>query len=774
LRRWRQQRQLSQAQLATVLPVTPDQIAKYEKAVRWPGQKAVERIDEHLEAGGELVTLWTEGEAERETARNGRAPVDGSYVEHWTQLLSALAAAGNAVGGRRFLDIVTTEVAVISRFGAAATGQAAAGFLTAQARWLEFGSWIADNQGDRVKATVMLKQAGGLAEQARDTVFGAYVVMRRAQRAHEEDQPKVCLDLVDSVAVTSQPPRIRALLATRAAQAYAALGDGPAMRRLLKRAFLDACRDSAPDKVDLELASHSTPSYVLAHEGICLLTLGEPNGAASVLETVLQDWPASQRLDEGLIRAHLALAQAKTGALDESVDQARQALTLGLETGSERTLRGLVDILDQLAQANVAFQSATEPVDTSSAVGRMLVQMLGVFAQFEREILIDRVINAMERKAAKGEWCGGRPPHGYELDGDTKKLRIADGEDLHVRNMFTIFNEVRLGTKEVAKELNERGFRTTAGKPWSGNSILAMLRNRTYLGEVYFRGTWYRTDDHHPAIVDEETFTKAQQILDARSDDYSQRASANSEYALSGGIKCARCGAHYVGTAATGRNNRYRYYTCYTRARYGPKACPAERLPADEVESEMTAALLDTYQQTGLIHDAINVIGAEIAEANSKREQEVATIDASLAEIASKIDRYLQAFERGTMTDAAASERVTQLKEHQRELRAHRSRLDAEPVSEPVGPSIDELAGMREEIKYLIANGAPGARNALFRALVHEIQVTGRHKIKPYFRVPVNNGTPGVTPGVRIVTDWAPPLGLEPRTCRLTAGCSAN
>src|SRR5262245_11461889 len=112
LRHWRQQRQLSQAQLATVLPVTPDQIAKYEKAVRWPSQRAAERLDEHLEAGGELVTLWAEGEAERQAARSRTAPVDGFYVEHWSQMLSALAAAGNAVGGRGLLGIVTTEVGV--------------------------------------------------------------------------------------------------------------------------------------------------------------------------------------------------------------------------------------------------------------------------------------------------------------------------------------------------------------------------------------------------------------------------------------------------------------------------------------------------------------------------------------------------------------------------------------------------------------------------------------------------------------------------------------
>lgn len=166
----------------------------------------------------------------------------------------------------------------------------------------------------------------------------------------------------------------------------------------------------------------------------------------------------------------------------------------------------------------------------------------------------------------------------------------------------------------------------------------------------------------------------------------------------------------------------------------------------------MTTALLDTYRQTGLIHDAINVIAAEMAEAHGRREQEIGTIDASLAEIAGKIDRYLRAFESGTLTDAAASERVTQLRERQRELYAHRHHLDAEPAPAPGGPTTDELAGRLEVIKNLIAQGAYGTRNALFRALVHEIQVTERNKIKPCFRIPANDG-PGAERGARAMTD---------------------
>src|SRR5262249_16682900 len=78
-----------------------------------------------------------------------------------------------------------------------------------------------------------------------------------------------------------------------------------------------------------------------------------------------------------------------------------------------RRLRDLTTLLDDLDEAGVVFRSATEPFDTSTAVGRMLVQMLGVFAEFERETIIDRVTSGMERKAAKGLWTGGARPLGY-------------------------------------------------------------------------------------------------------------------------------------------------------------------------------------------------------------------------------------------------------------------------------------------------------------------------------------------------------------------------
>src|SRR4051812_18898196 len=151
-----------------------------------------------------------------------------------------------------------------------------------------------------------------------------------------------------------------------------------------------------------------------------------------------------------------------------------------------RRLRDLVGLLDDLADAGVAFRSATEPFDTSTPVGRMLVQMLGVFAEFEREVIIDRVIAGMERKAAKGLWTGGTPPIGYAVAKKAHNYVILEAEATTVRRIFDLYPTDRLGTRAIASVLNDGGLRTKRGKPWSQRSVETVIINRHYLGEKSF------------------------------------------------------------------------------------------------------------------------------------------------------------------------------------------------------------------------------------------------------------------------------------------------
>lgn len=105
-----------------------------------------------------------------------------------------------------------------------------------------------------------------------------------------------------------------------------------------------------------------------------------------------------------------ALAAARAGLID--------VLLVYRVDRFSRNLRDMVILLDELDQCGVVFRSATEPFDTPAPMG----QMLGMFAQFERDTIIDRVIGGMERKAAKGLWKGGRRPFGYTVNPDTHRL----------------------------------------------------------------------------------------------------------------------------------------------------------------------------------------------------------------------------------------------------------------------------------------------------------------------------------------------------------------
>jgi len=154
-----------------------------------------------------------------------------------------------------------------------------------------------------------------------------------------------------------------------------------------------------------------------------------------------------------------------------------------------RSVRGLAQILEQLDSAGVLFRSATEPFDTSSSAGRMMVQMLGVFAEFERATIVERVIAGMERKAARGEWTGGALPFGYRLDPDRRHLEPEPAEAAVVREIFARYAERLEGAQTIGRWLSKRGYRTKHGKPFNPQAVLTILRNRAYLGQIYFRGT---------------------------------------------------------------------------------------------------------------------------------------------------------------------------------------------------------------------------------------------------------------------------------------------
>jgi site-specific DNA recombinase len=464
-----------------------------------------------------------------------------------------------------------------------------------------------------------------------------------------------------------------------------------------------------------------------------------------------------------------ALAAARAGVIDVLLVYRVDRLT--------RSLRDLVTLLDDLDRARVVFRSATEPFDTATAMGRMLVQMLGMFAQFERDTIIDRVIAGMERKAAAGKWKGGRRPYGYQVDKATSTLVVDAGEAAVVRLAFGLYTRDRLGGKTIARMLNDRGHRTTTGGPWSAHQVLRVLSNRIYLGELTFRGI--TATSSHPAIIDDAAFAEAQRILAARGEDHAKRAANGSDYLLTGLMRCPSCGKAMIGTRAHGRSRVYRYYTCFTRVRYDTARCPSTRLDADAVEHAIITALADFYRhQHDLIADAIAQAQASHAAGADGRRAELAAAQHDLAKTSAATDRYLAAFENGTLDPEDLADRLTQLKARAQQLRARRNELAHQVSAVPAAPPAATLRQVADHIADIVASGSHSQRKALIDVLIAQIKITAPGRIVPVFRIPqppaadkpqVQAGpaiTRCMTAGdpVRAMTNLVGRVGLEPTT----------
>jgi site-specific DNA recombinase len=415
-----------------------------------------------------------------------------------------------------------------------------------------------------------------------------------------------------------------------------------------------------------------------------------------------------------------------------------------------RSVRGLAHILETLDKAGVLFRSATEPFDTSTSAGRMMVQMLGVFAEFERATIVERVIAGMERKAARGEWTGGSIPFGYQLDVERRHLQPDTYEAPIVKEIFKRYAQRNIGTATLAAWLTEHGYRTKQGRPFNVPAVLTILRNRAYLGEIYYRGR------HHPAphkpLVEQELFERAQAVLKERSEDHSKRRSNQSEYLLTGLVRCERCGKRYVGAAAHGKGGRYPYYICFTRHRYGRATCQNDRLPAPKLEDAILRQLARLLENTPLLQQAIHNAHAQLQSARPERQAEATRIDAEIKRTNTALDRYFHAFEHGTMPESACGARIKQLTSKLQGLEGRRQELEAQHDQAPPPLGKDDLAMLKTHVREVIEHGDPPTRKALLQALIHEIRVTDRSEIHPVFSLPA----------VRPPSGSVPPPGVEP------------
>jgi site-specific DNA recombinase len=283
----------------------------------------------------------------------------------------------------------------------------------------------------------------------------------------------------------------------------------------------------------------------------------------------------------------------------------------------DRLSRSLLDfakMMETFDKHRIAFVSVTQQFNTASSMGRLILNVLLSFAQFEREIISERTRDKIAATKRKGKWCGGVPILGYDLDPQSTKLVVNDQEAVRVRAIFELY--LRLQTlRAVVQELDRRGWRNKrwrtrrgherGGKPFTNTSLHLLLTSVLYVGKIKHKRVVHPGE--HQGIVAEGVWQQAQELLTAHSQ--TKRLLVNRFGALLKGLlHCLPCGCPMTPTHVTTSSKRYRYYLCTAARKLGRHDCPAPSIAALSVEQVVLEQLKEVSQdcasvQALLAHD---------------------------------------------------------------------------------------------------------------------------------------------------------------------------
>ncbi|PIQ86418.1 MAG: hypothetical protein COV74_04990 [Candidatus Omnitrophica bacterium CG11_big_fil_rev_8_21_14_0_20_45_26] len=396
-----------------------------------------------------------------------------------------------------------------------------------------------------------------------------------------------------------------------------------------------------------------------------------------------------------------------------------------------RNMRDLWAIVDLFQQHNVEFQCVQESIESVTPQGRFFMNMLGSLASYEREQIGQRVKASALARIRQGRRVGGILPYGYKFvpDGaplpDGTQPRKAIIDEAVAPKIILVW---RLATQNksirtIARELDRIGLKTPKGKPWRVQSVLGILRNRFYCGDVKWN------DEIHPgkheALVDRKLWEKANRMISANIPGHRFSPKPKTYiYLLEGLLKCSECGSYFITKHCHGHtSNPFYYYVC-GRKNQG-LGCEADAISATSFDKAMIEFFRNSSKDQRMIIDAI---GTAIEEARAKlgeADKNVREVEAKIESLRAQANQLLDSILKGDVPKGPTSkERLQKLEDKITELELRRDKLEAQRKAAQI--SSESADFIHSNIVYIMSRfdeAEPAIQKRFFRTLIKEIIV---------------------------------------------------
>ncbi|MBI9008479.1 MAG: recombinase family protein [Tenericutes bacterium] len=288
-----------------------------------------------------------------------------------------------------------------------------------------------------------------------------------------------------------------------------------------------------------------------------------------------------------------------------------------------RNSRDLENIIYEFEKNNVYFKAISDGIDTSTPIGSVMVKLLGIFAEMERDIIIEQTRAGAEKRAKEGKMYGSGPILGYDRvpNGRTMKIIPNKTEKLIIEKIFNMYLG-GYGYKAITNNLNNEGYRTKKHKLFAINTVKTILENPLYAGYIRYGKykDWTKkrrkglseqhilVEGNHKAIISYEDYLKVQERMKTNQ----RKKPAVGKYILSGVLTCPECGSKMVGSKTVYKTKRGKveklYYTCSRFHNKGITACHSNGVRVDLIDPiviKKIAKKLDSENLADTLYDYI-------------------------------------------------------------------------------------------------------------------------------------------------------------------------
>ncbi|WIL69731.1 MULTISPECIES: cassette chromosome recombinase CcrB [Staphylococcaceae] len=422
-----------------------------------------------------------------------------------------------------------------------------------------------------------------------------------------------------------------------------------------------------------------------------------------------------------------------------------------------RNTSDLLTIVEELHRQNVEFFSLSERMEVKNSTGKLLLNILASFSEFERNTILENIYTGQHQRALEG-YYQGNIPLGYSNIPDNKKELMINQHEANIVNYIFESYAKGHGYRKIANALNHKGYVTKKGNPFSISAVTYILSNPFYIGKIQFAKykDWNDkrrkglndkpviAEGKHSPIIGKDLWDKVQ----ARKKQVSKKPQVHGKGTnlLTGIIFCEKCGAAYAASNTTntlkdGTKKRIRYYSCSNFRNKGSKVCSANSVRADVIEKYVMDQILEIVKSDKVLKQVVERVNQENQIDVASLNHDIAYKQQQFDEINTKLKNLIQTIEDNPDLTSALKPTIHQYERQLNDITNQMNQLKHQQNQEKPSYDTKQIAALLQQIFQNIESMDKAQLKALYLTVIDRIDIRkdGNHKKQFYVTLKLNN-----------------------------------